>query len=450
MNGIKPLPTGMSGFPELRESAMIYVDKTSLVARIAANRGFFFLSRPRRFGKTLLLSTFESLFRYGLRDFKGLEIEKIWDDPVTYPVIHLDFTACDLFSSIEEFKDSFDALLRRAAAGAGLIMPAVNARQGRRNTLQCFEDLLRDLKVPAVLLIDEYDHPLNKCLDNKELFEDVSGVLASFYSALKRVSPKLRFMFITGICKYRDLSAFTSGNYITDLSMDPEYGTLLGYTEDEIKSYFGSYLELAAGSLGIGVNECFEKLKSYYDGFCFDLASSTHVFVPWSVLSFLSAPKSGFMNYWFESGGRSTVLLNFMRNHSLRDPAEYGQDRVMSIMDVSSSRGIDDFSDVILLNQTGYLTIKRCEGFSLILNYPNEEVAESMALLYRNRLFGDRDPDSLFNLPVTSLFERYPVEEIPQKLNVIFKGLDYKNYPLKDEYSLRAYLQVYLYGLGGA
>ena len=257
-------------------------------------------------------------------------------------------------------------------------------------------------------------------------------------------------MFITGICKYRDLSAFTSGNYITDLSMDPEYGTLLGYTEDEIKSYFGSYLELAAGSLGIGVNECFEKLKSYYDGFCFDLASSTHVFVPWSVLSFLSAPKSGFMNYWFESGGRSTVLLNFMRNHSLRDPAEYGQDRVMSIMDVSSSRGIDDFSDVILLNQTGYLTIKRREGFSLILNYPNEEVAESMALLYRNRLFGDRDPDSLFNLPVTSLFERYPVEEIPQKLNVIFKGLDYKNYPLKDESSLRAYLQIYLYGLGAS
>lgn len=167
-------------------------------------------------------------------------------------------------------------------------------------------------------------------------------------------------------------------------------------------------------------------------------------------IEFLSAPKSGFMNYWFESGGRSTVLLNFMRNHSLRDPAEYGQDRVMSIMDVGSSRGIDDFSDVILLNQTGYLTIKRREGFSLILNYPNEEVAESMALLYRNRLFGDRDPDSLFNLPVTSLFERYPVEEIPQKLNVIFKGLDYKNYPLKDESSLRVYLQIYLYGLGGA
>lgn len=447
---MKALPLGYSDFSRLRQEQGIYVDKTQLISRLVHEGNYYFLSRPRRFGKTLLLSTFESLFKYGLRDFKDLAIKEHWQDTKTYKVIRIDFTACNRFSNIAEFKQSFDALIKRCCYTAGVELPSKNSDYGIETVIDQFETAMNAMGDElVVMLIDEYDHPLNICLDNQELFSDVSSELAQFYSCLKRVSGHLRFLFITGICRYRNLSGFTSGNYISDLSMSPTYGTLLGYTEDELQKYFGKHIEYASKVLGISQAECLQRLKEYYDGFCFDHQASTHVFVPWSTLSFLKDPANGFRNYWFESAGHSHVLLNYLKKHSLKDPEEYGQDRLVTLREIATSQELDQVSDLALLNETGYLTIKsNAEHDRVVLNYPNKEVADSMASLYWETMFKDRSPDSVAQLTAQEIFLQDDSDAIMLGLNRVFSCIDYMNYPVISESSLRSHLQMYLIGYG--
>ena len=424
------------------------MDKTRLIYELADHGSYYFLSRPRRFGKTLLLSTFESLFKYGIRDFKGLEIEHLWHETKIYKVIRLDFTACSLFKNIEDFKNMFAALLKRSCFGSGLQLPHLDPELGIENVLDQFEVAVNSLNDELiVLLIDEYDYPLNVCLDNSILFNQVSVELANFYSCLKRLSGRFKFLFITGICRYRNLSGFTSGNYITDISMSPSYGTLLGYTDEEIQRYFGQHLANAASVLKISQKECFSKLKEHYDGFCFDHLALTRVFFPWSTLSFFNDPANGFRNYWFESAGHSKVILNYLKKHSLKHPDEYGQKRLVTLKEISSSKELDDISDIALLNETGYLTVKENEGNDrLILNYPNAEVADSMASLYMETMFGGRIPESAVKLTAQEIFLQNSCDEILKGLNKVFACVDYMNYPVNSEASLRSHLQMYLIG----
>ena len=220
------LPTAKSGFSELRALNKIYVDKTEMIWALARDSNYYFFSRPRRFGKTLLLSTFESLFKYGLRDFKGLDIEKLWTDDKTYPVIRLDFTACAKFQRIDEFLSKFRSMVYRNVGKAGLVLPEPDGK-GIVTLVDQFESLITDNSIQSpVLLIDEYDAPINNHLENNELCDQVTQELAAFYSMLKRQSSYLRFLFITGICKHNTLNLFSSGNFIQDISAYPMFSTL--------------------------------------------------------------------------------------------------------------------------------------------------------------------------------------------------------------------------------
>ncbi len=463
---LQDLPLGTQTFSTLRANNLLYVDKTDLIFELAKGKRAVFLSRPRRFGKSLLLSTLHSLFAQGLRDFKGLKLEHLWQDPKQYPVISIDCSRIDGFNDLTEFKASFEATLKAAVAHAGLSLPALNDAQGLTTITRAFESMLISSCESPVVLIDEYDFPLNSCLNNKELSQEVTQYLESFYACLKRSFGYLRFLFITGICKYTELSVFSSGNYLTDISMDPKFGTLLGYTENEIKQDFKPYLENAAQVLNITVDECFNELKRYYDGFCFDEAGSTHVFVPWSTLSFFNAPQRRFKNYWFLSGGQSSILLSFIKEHSLKRPEEYGQDQCVELLSLDNSHGFDDVTDTILLCQTGYLTIKRIIGTAAILNYPNDEVAQSMATLYRERIFPRTDAS--LKIKVAELFAALGdqgkktdalsssliLQEVPLKaiaickcLNAVVGSMDYLGFPIHDEISLRAIIQIYLLGV---
>ena len=223
MNSTTPeqtLPLGVSDFAGLRRDGLIYVDKTEMIARMAATRkGKFFLARPRRFGKSLLVSTFESLFKYGLRDFQGLAIESLWKDK-TYNVVRLDFSEVKNFSTVEEFKEGLLELLVSAFSSVGF-------RYERDSFLSVIRQLsgwLRE-QVPVssvVLLIDEYDAPLTACLDQPELFEEVRKTLASFYAILKSNDGALRFLFITGITKYSKVSIFSELNNLNDIVLKPQ------------------------------------------------------------------------------------------------------------------------------------------------------------------------------------------------------------------------------------
>ena len=482
------LPLGKATFSELRANNQLYVDKTDLIFDLARSNRAVFLARPRRFGKSLLLSTFSSLFSTGLRDFKGLKLEALWQDPKTYPVISIDCSRIDSFNTVEKFQKSFEDTIKSAVARSGLSLPSLDDAQGITTITRAFESMLTACGKSPVVLIDEYDFPLNSCLNNKELSRQVSQYLEGFYASLKRSFGYLRFLFITGICKYTELSVFSSGNYITDISMDPKFGTLLGYTEDEIRKDFKLYLENAASVLKITVDECIKELKRNYDGFCFDETGSTHVFVPWSTLSFFNAPQRSFKNYWFLSGGQSSVLLSFIKEHSLKRPEEYGRDQCVELLSLDNSHGFDDVTDVILLCQTGYLTIKKIIGTAAVLNYPNDEVAQSMATLYRERIFPRTDaslkvrvaelfaglnestPDeNTAALPSAFGFNQRQQDESSSEggavssvlihdadtraiavckcLNAIVGSMDYLGFPIHDEISLRAVIQIYLLGV---
>ena len=438
------LPLGSCSFAEIRDWHKIYVDKTACFADLAAVPGYYILTRPRRFGKTLLVSTFESLFKEGLKRFKGLAIEKTWTDPATYPVIKLDFTACRTFKDVEEFSLKFEDMLSKAVLLSGFKYPEPDQSLGSFGKLDLFELLLAQSDDYPVLLIDEYDAPLNDCLNDEKLFDEVSRVLRAFYDMVKRQSGKLRFLFVTGICRFQNLGLFSGVNNLTDLSMDQAYGTLLGYTEKEIRQYFSPYVERNAEFLGLSFDECLLQMKRLYDGFCFDEDGATHVFNPWSVLSFLAKATPKFENFWYETAGNSTVLLNYLKSHSLKDPSDYGKDQIVSKNELASCRSLSELNDVALLILTGYLTIKeKLSDRVFLVNYPNEEVASSMAQLYGEKLCSQEQSQNLL-----LAFKKQAPEEIFKCLNALLLSIPYQNYPISNESELRTILGLVLKGCG--
>ena len=174
--------------------------------------------------------------------------------------------------------------------------------------------------VSLVILIDEYDAPLTATLHEPQLFALVQSLINRFFLTIKSCSASLRFFFMTGVTKLSNAGIFSGFNILEDISSDAEFGTLLGFTEDEIKENFGPWLERAAGALGLTQQAVLEALRTNYGGFCFDRKASTHVFCPWSVLNFLNRPAQGFQNYWFASGGHSSLLVELLRGRPLENP----------------------------------------------------------------------------------------------------------------------------------
>lgn len=303
-NNLKNLPLGTSDFAALRLANEIYVDKTDLVYELASKRRKYFLARPRRFGKSLLISTFESLFRHGLRDFKGLAIEKLWIEESKPLVVRLDFSEIKNFSSPEDFSRKFTSLISRCFGMVGFqyVDDDLNSASGQLSTW------LQTLDINAlVVLIDEYDAPLTSCLNQHGLFNSVRERISEFYAVLKSNDRALRFVFVTGITKFNKTSIFSELNNLSDISLAPQFGSLLGYTHEEVQTYFGSYIAKSAEVLSISQNELMNRLAAHYDGFCFEGTGTKRVFAPWSLLNFLTQPDRGLKDYWFESGGKPAV-----------------------------------------------------------------------------------------------------------------------------------------------
>ncbi len=436
------LPLGTSDFATLRMRGQIYVDKTALIYRLASKPEKFFLSRPRRFGKSLLISTFESLFKYGLRDFKGLAIEKLWKDEGHYRVVRLDFSSLKNFSTIEEFRTIFDAYFSNLMLREGLEVPAGQAASG----LLAFGNWLTlQPSSSVVLLIDEYDAPLTACLNNPELFELARRHLSTLYAIVKEWDRVLRFFFITGITKFSKASIFSEMNNLTDISLSSVYGTLLGYTRNEVETSFGAHLAAAAEIHGILRDELMERLTEHYDGFCFSKNLGPRVFAPWSLLKFLSCPEDGFENYWFESAGNPTVLQQYLKGHNLRDPNDYFKKKYLSSSVLGATAADPEhIDDLALLAQAGYLTIKGEGTGSFLLGYPNKEVADSIACLYRNRLLAGRDINELGAAGLRTAVVEGDADFLMDQLNQVFLALDYRKYPIGDESTCRNYAQLIL------
>ena len=245
---IQNLSLGTSDFSALRLSDEIYVDKTELIYELASQKARYLFVRPRRFGKSLLISTFESLFKYGLRDFKNLAIEKLWAEEPKYLAVRLDFSEAKYFSSPEEFSERLASLIVRNFTRVGFSY----VRDSADSIFHQWSEWLKTLKNGSlVLLIDEYDSPLTFCLDQEELFAAVKELLSNFYAMLSANERVLRFVFITGIIRFNEVCLSSELVRFTDISSDPRYGSLVGFTQDEVEGNFENYLEEAAKDLSI-------------------------------------------------------------------------------------------------------------------------------------------------------------------------------------------------------
>ena len=439
MVDLTQLPLGTQSFSALRAGHQIYVDKTAMIAELARGRNKIFLARPRRFGKSLLVSTFASLFERGLADFDGLAIAELWQDK-TYPVVQLDFSTIANFDSVERFESRLKSMLSVRFGRLGFTPSGHEDR-----FMDEFSEWLshRDLS-SVVLLIDEYDSPLTGTLNEPVLFSGIQSVLREFYNILKSNEGGFRFLFLTGITRFSNTSIFSGFNNLNDISLEPDYGTLLGYTESELNAHFNDFFDQAAETVHLTRPALMTRLRDYYDGFSFDRDGKTHVYCPWSILNFLSK-NFRFENYWFASGGQPSVLMNFLAVRKLEKPLDFLNTVSMDPSLLLSSAPYDALDVNALLHQTGYLTIRSVDaGGTLQLGYPNREVAASMALLYAKVMVGD---EQFTSQQLLSHMLCGNVARVVEFLNRVLNALDYQRYPIRDEASLRGALQILMIGL---
>lgn len=364
---LRKLPIGIQSFEFLRTEGYLYVDKTALIYRLVTLGKPYFLSRPRRFGKSLLLSTFEAYFRGKKELFKGLAIEQLEEDWYEYPVLHLDLNA-EKYDSAERLAKMLELQLEAWEAQYGVDKGNMTY-SGRFTTIikKAYEQTGRRV----VVLIDEYDKPMLRSFDNPQLQEDFRETLTAFYTVLKSADSYLQFVFITGVTKFAQMGIFSTLNQLNDISFDREYNTLCGMTRPEIEAAFAPELQALAERSGLPQEEALDCLARQYDGYRFTYDDAfMPMFNPFSVLSALA--KQSFGNYWFASG-TPTFLVEMLKRTDF-------DLRQMEGIEVSAASLSDDRANVKnpvpMIYQSGYLTIKAYDKRFQIytLGFPNEEV----------------------------------------------------------------------------
>ena len=307
VNMLRKLPIGIQSFEKLRSEGFLYVDKTALVFRLAQAGAPCFLSRPRRFGKSLLLSTFEAYFKGKKELFKGLAIEQLEQNWFEYPVLHLDLNA-EKYDSKERLEKMLEFQLARWETQYGVDKGTMTF-SGRFATIiqQAYEQTGRRV----VVLVDEYDKPMLQSFDNPELQDDYRKTLTAFYTVLKSADAYLQFVFITGVTKFAQMGIFSTLNQLNDISFDLEYNALCGMTCPEIKAIFAPELQALAVQTETTYDNIVEQLTRQYDGYRFTPSKGfAPMYNPFSVLSALD--KLRFGDYWFASG-TPTFLVEILK-----------------------------------------------------------------------------------------------------------------------------------------
>ena len=362
---LKKCPLGIQTFSEVREGDYIYIDKTDMVYRMTQSFKYVFLSRPRRFGKSLLASTLHSYFSGKKELFKGLAIERLETEWTEHPVLHFDMSLGKHMGK-EQLERFLGERLVFEERKYGIENPAKDINDRLTNLIAiAFEKTGRKV----VVIIDEYDAPLLDVVHEDELLPQLRQVMRNFYSPLKACDPYLRFVFLTGITKFSQMSIFSELNNLKNISMMPEYAGICGITEEELTEQLADYVEALAESQGKTHEEALQQLKQNYDGYHF-CWPSPDIFNPFSLLNALSDKRVG--SYWFASG-TPTYLIEMMRKFGVA-PSQIGRNRAMaSAFDAPTERMT---SLTPLLYQSGYTTIKDYNPISGLytLDIPNSEI----------------------------------------------------------------------------
>mgnify|MGYP000218847533 FL=1 len=452
MKFTKLLPNSCN-FRDLIDNNRVYVDKTALICQIAKDeKGPYFISRPRRFGKSTLINTFHELFAHGTERFKGLEIEPLWKDK-TYKVIHLDFSTFREVPSNSSFNKEFMDAFKLSLEEAG-IEPTKENIDSPANLLK--KTLYTESEV--VLLVDEYDAPLTAVLNDSNEFEDRRKILSNFYLTVKSCDGKFRFIFITGVTYYSHTSIFSAFNNLKDLTLDLRYGALLGYTSEELELYFGEYIDNAVEVLNKKYHTerythdlVVSELKRNYDGYSFDEEALNHVYNPWSIVNFFDAPVRGFIPYWVVSGGSTpTFLVNYLK----QGLEKYNTDDLQSLLNIDSTVNsaaeylypkIENMANLDLfaiLYQAGYFCIKAVVDDIFKVGIPNLEVKKAYSNIVLNELTKTKEAKLKYVEPFKEVLASGNLDKIKELFNTFINEFSYETVKNFNEACFRDVLKL--------
>ena len=393
---LKLYPVGIQTFERIRKENKLYIDKTEYIYRMTHSGGcYFFLSRPRRFGKSLLVSTFESYFSGKKELFEGLAIEKLEQEWMEYPVLHFDMSGGKHMEK-EQLEDYLSNRLE-----------AEERKWGITHTKRGANDRLTELITTAyeisgkqvVVLIDEYDAPMLDVAHDKETLDVLRNLMRNFFSPLKMCEPMLRFVFLTGITKFSQVSIFSELNNIKNVSLDDEYAGVCGITKEELLTQMSEDIDMLAEAQGMTREETIAKLKENYDGYHFSPASPD-VFNPYSLLNCFDDKNFG--AYWFSSG-TPTYLINMLRKFKVL-PAKIGRSLARSSAFDAPTENLKTITP--LLYQSGYITIKGYDKMSQLftLDLPNKEIKvglfESLLPYYLEGMYAEEGDVAIAQMSV--------------------------------------------------
>ncbi len=429
---MQKLPIGIQSFPKLRSQDFLYIDKTEHIYRLAQLK-YYFLSRPRRFGKSLLISTLKEFFLGNEALFRGLWIEGRvnW---AQHPVLHFDFAGAS-FKKLG-LEKALALQLGEMAADYQIEL----AKADIASQLKELIEKLAKLRGQVVILIDEYDRPITEYLTDLPRAEANREIMKDFFSVIKPSDEHIRFFLMTGVTKFSNFSMFSGFNNLDDITYNPHYATLLGYTQGELEHYFADYLAHVAAQTATPREVLLDKIKAWYNGYYW--RGGETVYNPFSILQFFG--NSGkFGNYWFETG-TPTFLVKL-----LNEKFAYAVDDVLADESIFSNFRLDELDPTSLLLQAGYLTIKEERGEFYTLGYPNHEVRKS---LVQHLLAGYTRQTTPSVRPLVwkmqEAFRQHDVDRAMTLLNSIFANIPYQIFAEKAEsfYHAIIYLSFLLMG----
>ena len=434
----------------------IYVDKTKYIKDLIKLERVF-ISRPRRFGKSLTLDTIATLFETGVEPyFKGTWIYDKWTEP-TYPVLRLNFLNFDK-NSLEKFNNKLNSKITEFAE-----LNHVTTYKEKEEAEDSIDHLLEQLRLEnrqIVILIDEYDCQMTANINNETLYKQFQEKIKSFYANIKDKFA-IKFLGITGVTRLKDVAIFSVGSDINDITNDSAYSQMIGFTRDEIKKHYIDYLKLAASCenkcrveevTDTQIESMLDMMAQNYDGYCFDEFYKKKVFSTWSVNKFFQSVVSNkfvyFGEYWYDNGGLPSILANYLQTHKLNALDYIDKDKTINIKvnDFKNPTSLTSINQNVLMCQTGYLTLRSpvySKGF-MTLGIPNSEVYNALFSLMALNIFDDT---KLLSVNEQILTQSKDAGEILGLFNTVLNTVSYDNYPISSEAVVQQLLYMYLKGI---
>ena len=434
----------------------IYVDKTKYIKDLIKLERVF-ISRPRRFGKSLTLDTIATLFETGVEPyFKGTWIYDKWTEP-TYPVLRLNFLNFDK-NSLEKFNNKLNSKITEFAE-----LNHVTTYKEKEEAEDSIDHLLEQLRLEnrqIVILIDEYDCQMTANINNETLYKQFQEKIKSFYANIKDKFA-IKFLGITGVTRLKDVAIFSVGSDINDITNDSAYSRMIGFTRDEIKKYYIDYLKLVASYenkcrveevTDTQIESMLDMMAQNYDGYCFDEFYKKKVFSTWSVNKFFQSVVSNkfvyFGEYWYDNGGLPSILANYLQTHKLNALDYIDKDKTINIKvnDFKNPTSLTSINQNVLMCQTGYLTLRSpvySKGF-MTLGIPNSEVYNALFSLMALNIFDDT---KLLSVNEQILTQSKDAGEILGLFNTVLNTVSYDNYPISSEAVVQQLLYMYLKGI---